>query len=99
MRCCSDFSCSLQYLLEQSRISFQAPDERNYHVFYQLLAGGDKQQYLLDDIKSYKYLNQSGCYKLDDVDDSKSFEQLCMALTGNYKSFYIFHLWLTFHKC
>jgi myosin heavy subunit len=48
----------------------------------QLLAGGDKTQYLLDDIKTYKYLNQSGCYKLDDVDDARSFEQLCMAMTG-----------------
>ena len=85
-----------QYLLEQSRISFQSQDERNYHVFYQartslccslcssaqLLAGGDKERYLLEDVKTYKYLNQSGCYKLDDVDDARSFEQLSMALTG-----------------
>ena len=52
-------------------------------MFIQLLAGGDKERYLLEDIKSYKYLNQSGCYKLDDVDDARSFEALTMAMTGS----------------
>lgn len=70
-----------EYLLEQSRITHQALQERNYHVFYQVVKGGDKATYLLDPIESYAYLNQSGCYNLVDVDDKKGFEQLCMALT------------------
>lgn len=84
---CFDSNCEIkgsiiqEYLLEQSRITDQAEGERNYHVFYQLLKGGDKEEYLLQDVKSYHYVNQSGTYTLTDVDDGKAFSDLRMAMT------------------
>lgn len=48
-----------QYLLEKSRIVSQSRDERNYHVFYCMLAGlskDDKSKLELTDASHYKYL-------------------------------------------
>jgi len=69
-----------EYLLEQARIAWQAPDERNYHVFYQVVKGADKARFLIEPMESYSFLNQSGCYKLQDVDDAKSYEELNIAM-------------------
>ncbi|KAH8240493.1 hypothetical protein KR038_007643 [Drosophila bunnanda] len=50
-----------QYLLEKSRIVTQAPGERNYHVFYELLGGlseAERSKYGLLEADKYFYLNQ-----------------------------------------
>lgn len=50
-----------EYLLEKSRIVTHAAEERNYHVFYELLQGlrqEDKERYGLTVADNYFYLNQ-----------------------------------------
>ena len=49
------------YLLEKSRIVTQISEERNYHIFYELLEGLPKEQkdkYGLMSADKYFYLNQ-----------------------------------------
>ncbi|KAM9313161.1 unconventional myosin-IXa [Gastrophryne carolinensis] len=50
-----------KYLLEKSRLVYQEQQERNYHVFYYLLAGAseeEKAEFHLSHPESYHYLNQ-----------------------------------------
>ncbi|CAH1131340.1 unnamed protein product [Ceutorhynchus assimilis] len=67
-----------KYLLEKSRICCQGRYERNYHVFYYLLAGAneqEKQQLHLMSPDKYYYLNKSWA-ALDNVDESYEFSRL-----------------------
>ncbi|KAJ3289906.1 cytochrome c oxidase subunit 1, partial [Borealophlyctis nickersoniae] len=74
----------VNYLLEKSRIAKQAPSERNYHVFYELVQGAsddERAKYHLLAPEEYNYLNQSGCIEIPHVNDKKHFEGLKLALT------------------
>ncbi|VVA34612.1 PREDICTED: myosin-6 [Prunus dulcis] len=63
------------YLLERSRVCQVSDPERNYHCFYMLCAAPpeDVERYKLGNQRAFHYLNQSNCYELDGVDDSKEY--------------------------
>ncbi|NWR82334.1 MYO15 protein, partial [Furnarius figulus] len=74
-----------QYLLEKSRVVFQAHGERNYHVFYELLAGlplQQKEEMYLQEAESYFYLNQGRACDILGKEDSQDFVVLVQALEG-----------------
>ncbi|MCO5603333.1 hypothetical protein L7F22_057483 [Adiantum nelumboides] len=62
------------YLLERSRVVNITKSERNYHCFYQLCASSeDAGKYKLTDPKDFHYLNQSNCFTLSGVNESKEY--------------------------
>ncbi|KAE8282979.1 Unconventional myosin-XV Unconventional myosin-15 [Larimichthys crocea] len=72
-----------QYLLEKSRIVFQAKDERNYHIFYEMLAGlpsQQKQAFYLQGAETYYYLNQGGDCGITGKNDAEDFLRLRAAM-------------------
>lgn len=68
------------YLLEKSRVVFQAEGERNYHIFYQLCAARDQWPELqLDHQDTFRYLNQGNMPHINRVSD---LEQFCDTVTA-----------------
>jgi myosin-5 len=72
------------YLLERSRLVFQPLKERNYHIFYQLVAGAsdaERQELGLLPVEEFDYLNQGSSPTVDGVDDKAEFEATKKSLT------------------
>ncbi|KAL9587715.1 MAG: hypothetical protein Q9212_000006 [Teloschistes hypoglaucus] len=64
------------YLLERSRLVFQPFKERNYHIFYQLVAGAtlqEREEWSLLPVEHFDYLNQGTTPIIDGVDDGADF--------------------------
>ncbi|XP_078246337.1 unconventional myosin-VIIa isoform X6 [Pogona vitticeps] len=72
-----------QYLLEKSRVCRQAPDERNYHVFYCMLKGMTVEQKKLLGLRKaadYNYLSMGNCITCDGRDDNKEYSNIRAAM-------------------
>ncbi|KAJ1385112.1 P-loop containing nucleoside triphosphate hydrolase [Sesbania bispinosa] len=63
------------YLLERSRVCQINDPERNYHCFYLLCAAPQEEieKYKLGHPKTFHYLNQSKCFELADISDSREY--------------------------
>uniref|UniRef100_A0A672Z2N9 Myosin VIIAb n=1 Tax=Sphaeramia orbicularis TaxID=375764 RepID=A0A672Z2N9_9TELE len=72
-----------QYLLEKSRVCRQAPDERNYHVFYCMLKGmvpEQKAKLGLGLATDYCYLTMGNCTECDGRDDLRDYSSILAAM-------------------
>lgn len=72
-----------QYLLEKSRIVSQNYSERNYHIFYCILAGlsADEKRLLdLGHASDYKYLTGGSCIICEGRDDAAEFSDIRSAM-------------------
>uniref|UniRef100_G3UMU7 Unconventional myosin-Va n=1 Tax=Loxodonta africana TaxID=9785 RepID=G3UMU7_LOXAF len=72
------------YLLEKSRVVFQAEEERNYHIFYQLCASAKSPEFQMLQLGNANYFNytkQGGSPVIEGVDDAKEMAHTRQACT------------------
>uniref|UniRef100_A0A671NYN6 Unconventional myosin-Ih-like n=1 Tax=Sinocyclocheilus anshuiensis TaxID=1608454 RepID=A0A671NYN6_9TELE len=75
----------LSYLLEKSRVVHQNHGERNFHIFYQLVEGGEDELLrwlgLERNCQNYRFLIQGECAKVSSINDKSDWKTVQKALT------------------
>ncbi|XP_021165347.2 unconventional myosin-Va isoform X5 [Fundulus heteroclitus] len=72
------------YLLEKSRVVFQADEERNYHIFYQLCASANQPEFKnlrLSSANDFLYTRQGRSPVIEGIDDAKELRTTRHAFT------------------
>ena len=62
-----------------TQVTLQAPNERNYHIFYRLIIGStaaEKQALLLNKIDDFAYLTGGGNWILDGVNEVEEWQRI-----------------------
>uniref|UniRef100_A0A672LUM7 Unconventional myosin-Ih-like n=1 Tax=Sinocyclocheilus grahami TaxID=75366 RepID=A0A672LUM7_SINGR len=74
----------LSYLLEKSRVVHQNHGERNFHIFYQLVEGGEDELLrwlgLERNCQNYRFLIQGECAKVSSINDKSDWKTVQKAL-------------------
>uniref|UniRef100_A0A8C1FET3 Unconventional myosin-Ic n=1 Tax=Cyprinus carpio carpio TaxID=630221 RepID=A0A8C1FET3_CYPCA len=75
----------INYLLEKSRVVHQSHGERNFHIFYQLIEGGEddllRRLGLEKNAQQYQFLVKGNCPKVSSINDRNDWKIVRKALS------------------